>query len=130
VLVDEILALAPDWYREDSSRDPECEGAQEPGALAELRSMVADEAETMQFLASKGLVLSAETRERFWDAPVDELLAAFRVLERRALPMTAYRTSRRLTLRSHVFSMRVRSRCRYASRGRGIIEDPVVLASF
>jgi hypothetical protein len=43
VLIDQILSLAPDWYREDSSRDPECEWAREPGALAEIRPIVADE---------------------------------------------------------------------------------------
>jgi hypothetical protein len=84
VLIDQILSLAPDWYREDSLRDPECEWAREPGALVELHPVVADEAKTTQFLASKGLVLSREARELFLGAVVDELPAAFQLLQRRA----------------------------------------------
>jgi integrase len=84
VLTDEIWRLAPDWFKEDSSRDTDWAWAREHGALAELRPMVADYSQMAQFLAGRGLVLSNEAREQFLDALVDELLAAFRVLERRA----------------------------------------------
>jgi hypothetical protein len=52
--------------------------------LADIRPMVADEAETTQFLASTGLLLSSEARDVFLDAVADELLAAFQLLQRRA----------------------------------------------
>jgi hypothetical protein len=54
-LTDEIWWLAPDWYKEDSSRDPKWEWAREPDALAKIRPMTADEGKTAQFLASRGL---------------------------------------------------------------------------
>ena len=49
-----------------------------------VRPIIADEAQTAQFLASQGLVLSNEARDMFLDMVQEEFLEAVKLLERRA----------------------------------------------
>ena len=57
----------------------------DPKVRARIRPVIADEAKTAQFLASKGVVLTSETHALFLDSVLDEFIAAILLLERRAL---------------------------------------------
>jgi integrase len=49
-----------------------------------MRPLIADEAKTAQFLASKGVVLNTEAQALFLDCVLDEFMGAILLLERRA----------------------------------------------
>lgn len=83
-LVDSIRLLAPDWFDQDRDAGQEDRWLRDPDVRVKARPVVADMAETSQFLASRGLVLSNEARDRFLDCVEDEYFAALRLLERRA----------------------------------------------
>jgi integrase len=79
-----LLECAPAWFREDESLDPGWKWAEDEDVQLHMRPLVADKAETAQFLASRGLALTAEARDRFLDAVADEFSAALQLLVRRA----------------------------------------------
>jgi integrase len=82
VLIDRLEEHAPDWVIEDGWRD--LEWTREPEVRAGVRPLIADEAKTAQFLASKGVVLNTEAQAAFLDCVLDEFIAAILLLERRA----------------------------------------------
>ena len=82
VLIDRCEDFAPDWVVEDGWRD--LEWTREPQVRAGMRPLIADEAKTAQFLASKGVILNAEAQAAFLDNVLDEFFAAILLLERRA----------------------------------------------
>src|SRR5262249_13600428 len=79
-----LLECAPAWFRKDESLDPDWRWAQDEDVRADMRPLVADKAETAQFLASRGIVLTPEARDRFLDAVDGEFGAALKLLVRRA----------------------------------------------
>jgi integrase len=64
------------WRNLDWTREPE--------VLKGIRSQIADEAKTAQFLASKGIVLNGEAHALFLDRVLPEFMAAILRLERLA----------------------------------------------
>ena len=82
VLIDRLEDHAPDWVVEEGWRD--LEWTREPEVRAGVRALIADEAKTAQFLASKGVVLNTEAQAAFLDCVLDEFMAAILLLERRA----------------------------------------------
>jgi integrase len=82
VLIDRLEDHAPDWVIEEGWGD--LEWTKEPEVRVGVRPLIADEAKTAQFLASKGVVLSAEAQALFLDCVLDEFMAAILLLERRA----------------------------------------------
>jgi hypothetical protein len=82
VLISHLEDHAPDWVIEDGWRD--LEWTREPEVRAGVRPLIADEAKTAQFLASKGVVLSTEAQALFLDCVLDEFMAAILRLERLA----------------------------------------------
>jgi hypothetical protein len=82
VLNDRLEDHAPDWVIEDGWRD--LEWTKEPDVRAGVRPLIADEAKTAQFLASKGVVLNTEAQAAFLDCVLEEFMAAILLLERRA----------------------------------------------
>jgi integrase len=83
-LRDEVLQCAPAWFRKDESRDPDWRWAQGPHIREHIRPFVADNAQTAQFLASKGLALTNQARDLFLDAVGNEFVPAIQLLIRRA----------------------------------------------
>jgi integrase len=81
---DQIMQFAPDWYRENSSLDPDCTWAKEPEVRASMRPFVADNADTAQFLAIRGVVLAPQARDLFFDCVEEDLWGALELLGRRA----------------------------------------------
>lgn len=79
-----LLECSPLWFRNDERLDPDCRWAQDEDVRVHMRPLVADKAETAQFLASRGLALAAEARDRFLDAVDDEFGAALKLLIQRA----------------------------------------------
>jgi integrase len=79
-----LLEAAPDWFRKNESLDPDWKWAEDEDVRAHMRPLVADKAQTAQFLASRGLVLTAEARNRFLDAVDDEFAATLKIIIRRA----------------------------------------------
>jgi hypothetical protein len=79
-----LLECAPPWFREDENRDPDWRWVQDEDVRAQMRPLVADKAETAQFLAGRGLALTTEARERFLDAVEDEFAAVLKLLIQRA----------------------------------------------
>src|SRR5262249_50746757 len=69
--------LEKPWKDLEWTRDPE--------VRAGIRPVIADEAKTAQFLASKRLVLTNDAHALFLDCVLDEFIAAILMLERRAL---------------------------------------------
>jgi hypothetical protein len=82
VLIDRPEDCGPDWVIEDGWRD--LEWTKEPDVRVGMRPLIADEAKTAQFLASKSVVLSTEAQASFLDCVLDEFMAAILLLERRA----------------------------------------------
>jgi integrase len=82
VLIHQLEDHAPQWVVEEGWRD--LEWTREPEVRAGARPLIADEAKTAQFLASKGVVLSNEAQALFLDCVLDEFIAAILLLERRA----------------------------------------------
>ena len=82
VLIDRLEDHAPDWVIEKGWRD--LAWTREPEVRAGIRPLIADEAKTAQFLASKGVVLNPEAQASFLDCVLDEFIAAILLLERRA----------------------------------------------
>jgi hypothetical protein len=80
VLIDRLEDHAPDGVIEEGWRD--LEWTREPEVRAGARPLIADEAKTAQFLASKGVVLSNEAQALFLDCVLDEFMAAILLLER------------------------------------------------
>jgi len=84
VLTDAIMDATPWW----DNNDPEFQHrdrAQEPDAREAIHPMLADEAKTAQFLASKGETLTPAAMEQFLDCLVYEFLAAVDLLRKRAI---------------------------------------------
>jgi len=79
-----LLECAPTWFCENESLDPDWKWAGDEDVRVHMRPLIADRAEPAQFLASRGLALTPEARERFLDAVEDEFSAALRLLVRRA----------------------------------------------
>jgi hypothetical protein len=73
-LIDRLEDYAPDWVIEHGWRD--LEWAREPEVRAGVRPLIADEAKTAQFLASKSVVLNSEAQTAFLDCVLDEFMAA------------------------------------------------------
>ena len=76
--LDDLEELAPQWFREQAERT---EGdwrqwLDDPSVRVKARSIVADYGHTAQFLADRGLVLTAHARDLFLDWVQDEFLAA------------------------------------------------------
>ena len=65
-LIEEMQDHFPDNWASDDLGD----WLREPYVRAGIRPLVADRTDTAQFLASKGIVLTAEARELFLDSPV------------------------------------------------------------
>jgi len=82
VLIDRLEDYAPNWVIEEGWRD--LEWTKEPEVRAGMRPLIADEAKTAQFLASKGVVLSNEAQALFLDSVLDQFIAAVLRLERLA----------------------------------------------
>lgn len=82
VLIARLEDHAPDWVIEESWGD--LEWTREPEVRVGARPLIADEAKTAQFLASKGVVLNPEAQALFLDCVLDEFMAAIMLLERRA----------------------------------------------
>jgi integrase len=83
-LVDKMLERAPEEVLENGmmkhpgwDRDPE--------VRAHVRPFIAEHGDTAQFLASRGIALTNTARTLFLDCVADNILMAFRLLERRAL---------------------------------------------
>ncbi len=81
-LIDRLEDFAPDWVIEHGWRD--LEWTRDPEVRAGMRPLIADEAETAQFLAFKAVVLNTEAQASFLDCVLDEFIAAVLLLERRA----------------------------------------------
>jgi integrase len=79
-----LLECAPAWFRENEGLDPDWKWAEDEDVRFHMRPLVADKAETAQFLASRGLALTPEARDRFLNAVIDEFSAALQLLVRRA----------------------------------------------
>jgi integrase len=79
-----LLDEAPEWFREDESLDPDWRWASDEEVRVAMRPLVADKAQTAQFLAHKGLALTPEGRDRFMDAVETEFDAALKLLIQRA----------------------------------------------
>jgi hypothetical protein len=82
VLITRLEDHAPDWVIEEGWRD--LEWTREPEVRVGARPLIADEAKTAQFLASKDVVLNTEAQALFLDCVLDEFMAAILLLERRA----------------------------------------------
>jgi integrase len=83
VLILELESHAGDEVHEQHWRN--LEWTRDPTVRAGIRPVIADEAKTAQFLASKGVVLTSEAQALFLDCMLDEFIAAILLLERRAL---------------------------------------------
>jgi hypothetical protein len=83
VLISELENHAAEEVNEQRWRD--LEWTRDPKVRAGIRPVIADEAKTAQFLASKGVVLTSEAQALFLDCVLDEFIAAILLLERRAL---------------------------------------------
>ena len=79
-----LRECSPEWFRRDEGRDPDWEWAEEEDVRDMMRPLIADKADTAQFLASRGLVLTPESRDRFLDAVGTEFAAALKLLVKRA----------------------------------------------
>ena len=73
----------PDWVQGETYRHLD-RLIRDPEVLAGVRSPLADEAKTAQFLASKGVVLNRQAMEMFLDCLLPEFMAAIMLLERQA----------------------------------------------
>jgi hypothetical protein len=83
VLISELEDHAAEEVHEKPWRD--LGWTRDPKVRAGIRPVIADEAKTAQFLASKGVVLNGEAQALFLDCVLDEFIAATLPLERRAL---------------------------------------------
>ncbi len=85
MITDEILFATPEWDNKDPfnvHRDRAIEAREAGSSHAD---MLADEAKTAQFLASKGEVLTASAKVAFLDCLLGDFLAACDLLQRRAV---------------------------------------------
>jgi hypothetical protein len=73
VLIDRLEDFAPQRVIEDGWRD--LEWTHEPEVREGMRPLIADEAKTAQFLASKGVVLNSEAQALFLDCVLDEFVS-------------------------------------------------------
>jgi hypothetical protein len=80
--VGELQRFAPDDVRAEPMRD--LEWSRDPEIRAGIRPYIADTGYTAQFLASRGVALTAATQAVFLDFVVDNYVAALNLLERRA----------------------------------------------
>lgn len=83
-LLDDLEELAPTAVRASADTIAVWNWLNSAEARPRVRPIIADEAQTAQFLASEGLVLSNEARDLFLDMVEEEFLAAVKLLERRA----------------------------------------------
>ena len=89
-VIDDLEDLAPQCFLDDPrflpdpDGDPRWNWLKDPEVRPKVRAIIADQAATAQFLAGKGIALTNEARDLFLDCVQDELLAALRLLERRA----------------------------------------------
>jgi hypothetical protein len=82
VLISKLDEHAPEQVLENAWRD--LEWTRDPEVRAGVRPVIADEAKTAQFPASKGTVLSNEAQALVLDCVLDEFIAAILCLERLA----------------------------------------------
>src|SRR5262245_25008705 len=82
VLISQLEEHAPEQVLENAWKDLEWTRQRE--VRAGIRPVIADEAKTAQFLASKGLVLTNDAQASFLDCVLDEFIAAIIRLERLA----------------------------------------------
>jgi hypothetical protein len=82
VLISKLDEHAPEQVLENAWRD--LEWTRDPEVRAGVRPVIADEAKTAQFLASKGTVLSNEAQALVLDCVLDEFIAAILRFERLA----------------------------------------------
>jgi integrase len=80
VLIARLEDHAPDWVIEEDWQD--LEWTKEPEVRAGIRPVVADEAKTAQFLASRSVVLNTAAQSLFLDCVLEEFIAAILRLER------------------------------------------------
>jgi hypothetical protein len=83
LLVTAVMTATPEWPTGDQWIDQTQRG-KEPAVREEVHPLVADEAKTAQFLASKGEVLTREAMTAFLDGVLPAFVAACDLLERRA----------------------------------------------
>ena len=83
-LLDELEELAPSAVRATADSGAVWTWVQSEEAAPVVRPIVADEAKTAQFLASRGLTLNNAARALFLDFVLVEFLEAVKLLERRA----------------------------------------------
>src|SRR5262245_33949110 len=113
VLLSELESHAAEEVHERPWRD--LDWTRDPQVRAGIRPVIADEAKTAQFLASKGVVLNSEAHALFLDCVLDEFIAAILLLERRALGDYA-RTSDARNSRSSTDALSGRARPRRHGR--------------
>ena len=82
VLINHLEDHATQRVIEEPWRD--LDWTREPEVRAGARPLIADEAKTAQFIASKGVVLNTEAQALFLDCVLDQFIAAIILLERRA----------------------------------------------
>jgi hypothetical protein len=82
LLIERLQENAPDEVRQHPERYPKW--GSDPEVRAGMRPTVADFGQTAQFLAGRNLPLTNEARALFLDCVLDNLFAAFSLLERRA----------------------------------------------
>jgi integrase len=83
LMVSAILNATPYWDAHDPLVDQSQRGKEE-AVREEVHPVLADEAKTAQFLASKGEVLTREAMTAFLDCVLEVFIAACDLLERRA----------------------------------------------
>ena len=83
-LLDDLEELAPTAVRTSADSRAVWDWLNSAEARPRVRPIIADEAQTAQFLASEGLELNNEARGLFLDMVQEEFLAAVKLLERRA----------------------------------------------
>ena len=82
LLMDDLLEDAPDEVKEQPISD--LEWTRHPDVRARVRPVVADRADTAQFLASRGIALTNEARTLFLDCVLDNYITALLQLQSRA----------------------------------------------
>jgi hypothetical protein len=83
-LWDVLMSLLEEHAPELERPWKDLEWTREPEVRAGIRPVIADEAKTAQFLASRGVVLTSEAQALFLDCVLDEFIAAILLLEKRS----------------------------------------------
>jgi hypothetical protein len=83
LMMDAVMGATPKWNAHDPFID-QSKRAKEPAVREDVHPVLADEAKTAQFLASKGEVLKPAAMVAFLDCILDHYIQACALLERRA----------------------------------------------